>query len=193
MNNVSFFLYLTMVLFYLHIATPLVQPTSPRHTFQLVPFTPTRVNFARDDANPHQRRPLFIAHLPFSALTPLFQSRQLVRGMLRVNKRNRSDAYVYSEELDADIYIAGSRDRNRALEGDVVAVRLIDVDKVLQEKREKEEIKLVRGQARIRLPDEEDENEIIFGGDDEVEVVKPKFSGVVVAILERAQNQVFSG
>jgi protein SSD1 len=113
--------------------------------------------------------------------------------MLRVNKRNRSDAYVYSEELDADIYIAGSRDRNRALEGDVVAVRLIDVDKVLQEKREKEEIKLVRGQARIRLPDEEDENEIIFGGDDEVEVVKPKFSGVVVAILERAQNQVYSG
>lgn len=115
--------------------------------------------------------------------------------MLRVNKRNRSDAYVYCEELDADIYIAGSRDRNRALEGDVVAVRLIDVDKVLQEKREKEEAKLVRNaaQARIRLPDEEDENEIIFGGDEDVEVVKPKFCGVIVAILERAQNQVFSG
>lgn len=168
---------------------------SNRSSFQLVPFTPTRVNFARDDANPHQRRPLFIAHLPFSALPPLFRARQLNRGALRVNKRNRSDAYVYCEDLDDDIYICGSRDRNRALEGDVVAVRLVDVDKVLREKREKEEAKLARngGQAKVRLPDEEDENEIIFGGDEDVNVVKPKFCGVVVAILERAQNQVFSG
>ena len=160
-----------------------------------MPFTPTRVNFTRDDANPHQRRPLFIAHLPFSALTSLFRSRQLVHGMLRVNKRNRSDAYVFCEELDADIYIAGSRNRNRALEGDVVAVRLVDVDKILQEKREKEQVKVARnaGQQRVRLPDEEDENEIIFGGDEHVDIVKPKYCGVVVAIMERAQNQVFSG
>lgn len=172
-----------------------MHPTSPRQSFQLVPFTPTKVNFGRDDANPHQRRPLFIAHLPFSALTALFRDRQLVRGMLRVNKRNRSDAFVYCEELDADIYIAGSRDRNRALEGDVVAVRLIDVDKVLQEKREKEQVKSIRnaGQLDARLPDEDDENEIIFGGDEEVHLVKPKLCGVVVAIMERAQNQVFSG
>ncbi|KAI8368422.1 hypothetical protein EDC96DRAFT_479673 [Choanephora cucurbitarum] len=164
-------------------------------SFQIVPFTPTRVNFARDDANPHQRRPLFIAHLPFSALPPLFRSRQLSRGLLRVNKRNRSDAYVYCEDLDEDIYICGSRDRNRALEGDIVAVRLVDVTGVLREKKEKEEAKLARngGQAKARLPDEEDENEIIFGGDDHVDVVKPKYCGVVVAILERAQNQVFSG
>lgn len=175
-------------------------PYSPRsstyrNSFNLVPFTPTRVNFSRDDANPHQRRPLFIAHLPFSALTPLFRARQLVRGMLRVNKRNRSDAYVACDELDADIYVCGSRDRNRALEGDVVAIRLVDVEKVLREKREKEEAKLVRngGKVKVRLPDEEDENEIIFGGDDDVDTVKPKYCGVVVAILERAQNQVFSG
>jgi protein SSD1 len=168
---------------------------SNNSSFQLVPFTPTRVNFARDDANPHQRRPLFVAHLPFSALPPLFRSRQLSRGALRVNKRNRSDAYVFCEDLDDDIYICGSRDRNRALEGDVVAVRLVDVDKVLTEKKEKEEAKLIRngGQARVRQPDEEDENEIIFGGDEDVDTVKPKYCGVVVAILERAQNQVFSG
>ncbi|KAI9033971.1 hypothetical protein CLU79DRAFT_726481 [Phycomyces nitens] len=171
-------------------------PRSSRASFNLlVPFTPTKVNFARDDANPHQRRPLFIAHLPFSALTPLFRSRNLVRGLLRVNKRNRSDAYVACEDLDADIYVCGSRDRNRALEGDVVAIRLVDVEKILREKREKEEAKLTRngGHVRVRQPDEEDENEIIFGGDEDVDTVKPKYCGVVVAILERAQNQVFSG
>ncbi|KAI7887119.1 RNB-domain-containing protein [Lichtheimia hyalospora FSU 10163] len=174
---------------------PILAPASALQSFNLVPFTPTRVSFAKDDANPHQRRPLFIAHLPFSALPPLFRSRQLVRGMLRVNKRNRSDAYVTCEELDADVYICGSRDRNRALEGDVVAVRLVDVDKVLREKREKEDAKIARngGKTRTRMPDEEDENEIIFGGDEDVETVKPKYCGVVVAVLERAQNQVFSG
>jgi len=159
-----------------------------------VPFTPTRVNFSRDDANPHQRRPLFIAHLPFSALTPLFRSRQLVRGLLRVNKRNRNDAYVTCDELNGcDIYICGSRDRNRALEGDGVAVRLVNVEKVLREKQEKEDAKLARNHGQTRLPDEEDENEIRLGGDEEIDVVRPKYAGVVVAILERAQNQVFSG
>lgn len=169
---------------------------SNRSSFNLVPFTPTRVNFSRDDANPHQRRPLFIAHLPFSAITPLLRSRQLVRGILRVNKRNRSDAYVACDELDGgDIYICGSRDRNRALDGDVVAVRLVNVEKVLREKQEKEEAKLARnnGEVKVRMPDEEDENEIMFGGDEEIDIVKPKYAGVVVAILERAQNQVFSG
>ncbi|ORZ17063.1 hypothetical protein BCR42DRAFT_490992 [Absidia repens] len=182
-------------------STPLLPTTSSvssslsSSSFNLVPFTPTRVNFSRDDANPHQRRQLFIAHLPFSALTPLFRSRQLVRGALRVNKRNRSDAYVACEELDDDIYVCGSRDRNRALEGDVVAVRLVDVDRVLREKKEKEEAKMVRngGHVRTRQPDEEDENEIIFGGEEDVDAIKPKYCGVVVAILERAQNQVFSG
>ena len=97
--------------------------------------------------------------------------------------------------MDADVYVCGSRDRNRALEGDVVAVRLADVEKVLREKKEKEEAKLLRngGQVRRRMPDEEDENEIIFGGDDDIDTVKPKYSGVVVAVLERAQNQDFSG
>ncbi|OZJ02681.1 hypothetical protein BZG36_04053 [Bifiguratus adelaidae] len=169
---------------------------SPRNSkFNIVPFTPNRVSFARDDANPNQRRPLFTAHLPFSALTPLLKSRQLIRGQLRVNKRNRSDAYVMSEDLDADIFICGSRDRNRALDGDVVAVKLVDVDKVLREKKDKEEAKIARngGQARQRKPDDEDETEIYLEGDDNVDVVKPKYCGVIVAVLERPQNQMFSG
>ena len=43
--------------------------------------------------------------------------------------------------LDADIYICGSKDRNRALEGDIVAVELLDVDEVWGTKKEKEEKK----------------------------------------------------
>lgn len=174
--------------------------TNNRNSYAFVPFTPTRISFAREDngsqsGGPQQRRALFTAHLPFSALVPLLKAHQLVSGILRVNKRNRSDAYVYCEELNADIYICGSRDRNRALEGDIVAIKLVEVDKVMREKFEKEQAKVMRnnGQPIVRKPDEEDEKEIMFGGEEDVDKVKPKFCGVVVAILERAQSQMFSG
>jgi protein SSD1 len=88
-----------------------------------------------------QRKTLFTPYLPQATLPALLGEGQLVSGILRVNKKNRSDAYVSTQELDADIFICGSKDRNRALEGDLVAVELLDVDEVWTQKREKEEKK----------------------------------------------------
>lgn len=88
-----------------------------------------------------QRKTLFTPYLPQSSLPALLSDGQLVAGILRVNKKNRSDAYVTASDLDADIFICGSKDRNRALEGDYVAVELLDVDEVWGQKREKEEKK----------------------------------------------------
>ena len=91
--------------------------------------------------NQAQRKTLFTPYLPQANLPALLGDGQLVSGILRVNKKNRSDAYVTSSDLDADIFICGSKDRNRALEGDLVAVELLDVDEVWGQKREKEEKK----------------------------------------------------
>lgn len=90
-----------------------------------------------------QRKTLFTPYLPQATLPALLGDGQLVSGILRVNKKNRSDAYVSTQDglLDADIFICGSKDRNRALEGDLVAVELLDVDEVWAQKREKEEKK----------------------------------------------------
>ncbi len=90
-----------------------------------------------------QRKTLFTPYLPQASLPALLNDGQLVAGVLRVNKKNRSDAYVSTQDglLDADIFICGSKDRNRALEGDLVAVELLDVDDVWSQKREKEEKK----------------------------------------------------
>ena len=88
-----------------------------------------------------QRKTLFTPYLPQASLPALLSDGQLVSGILRVNKKNRSDAYVTSTDLDADIFICGSKDRNRALEGDYVAIELLDVDEVWGQKREKEEKK----------------------------------------------------
>ncbi|KAI9924808.1 hypothetical protein ASPWEDRAFT_110808 [Aspergillus wentii DTO 134E9] len=88
-----------------------------------------------------QRKTLFTPYLPQANLPALLSNGQLVAGILRVNKKNRSDAYVTTGDLDADIFICGSKDRNRALEGDFVAVELLDVDEVWSQKKEKEEKK----------------------------------------------------
>lgn len=90
-----------------------------------------------------QRKTLFTPYLPQATLPALLGDGQLVSGILRVNKKNRSDAYVSTQDglLDADIFICGSKDRNRALEGDLVAIELLDVDEVWNQKREKEEKK----------------------------------------------------
>ncbi|BAO39718.1 protein SSD1 [Kluyveromyces marxianus] len=92
--------------------------------------------------NSNGRKSLFAPYLPQANIPQLIEEGKLVAGILRVNKKNRSDAWVSTNGvLDADIFICGSKDRNRALEGDLVAVELLLVDDVWESKKEKEEKK----------------------------------------------------
>lgn len=95
-----------------------------------------------NNGNANGRKSLFAPYLPQMSLPDLINEGRLVTGTLRVNKKNRSDAYVSTDGLlEADIFICGSKDRNRALEGDLVAVELLVVDEVWESKKEKEEKK----------------------------------------------------
>lgn len=179
-----------------------------------------------------QRKTLFTPYLPQAQLPALLSDGQLVAGTLRVNKKNRSDAYVTTTDLDADIFICGSKDRNRALEGDLVAIELLDVDEVWGQKREKEEKKKrkdvsdPRGTTTVAndATSGTDSTSLADGGlrrrgslrqrptqkkNDDVEVEgqslllmeeeeindeqKPLYAGHVVAVIERAPGQMFSG
>ncbi|KAJ8086695.1 Translational repressor [Marasmius tenuissimus] len=155
-----------------------------------------------------QRKSLFAPYLPQASLPPLLAAGKLVVGILRVNKRNRSDAYVATEVLDADIYICGSKDRNRALEGDIVAVELLDVDEVWGTKKEKEEKKRKKeenaaydhkGAAGRKDDKKKDDVEVegqglmLFEDEEVTDDVKPQFAGHVVAVVERMPGQLFSG
>ena len=164
-----------------------------------------------------QRKSLFAPYLPQGQLPGLLQDGKLVSGILRVNKKNRSDAYVSTDLLESDIFICGSKDRNRALEGDLVAVELLDVDEVWSQKREKEEKKKRKGdepstgglkrQGSIRIREggkRKDDVEVEGQGllldvDEEEEVGegqadgKPMYAGHVVAVMERVGGQLFSG
>ncbi|KAF8843134.1 RNB-domain-containing protein [Paxillus ammoniavirescens] len=155
-----------------------------------------------------QRKSLFAPYLPQASLPPLLAAGKLVVGILRVNKRNRSDAYVATEVLDADIYICGSKDRNRALEGDIVAVELLDVDEVWGTKKEKEEkkrkkeensaydMKTSAGRKDDKKKDDvevEGQGLMLFEDEEVTDEVKPQFAGHVVAVVERMPGQLFSG
>ncbi|KAK2466250.1 hypothetical protein APHAL10511_001892 [Amanita phalloides] len=155
-----------------------------------------------------QRKSLFAPYLPQASLPPLLAAGKLVVGILRVNKRNRSDAYVATEVLDADIYICGSKDRNRALEGDIVAVELLEVDEVWSTKKEKEEKKRkkeenaaydMKSSAGRKDDKKKDDVEVegqgltLFEDEEVTDEVKPQFAGHVVAVVERMPGQLFSG
>lgn len=159
--------------------------------------------------NQPQRKSLFAPYLPQASLPPLLAAGKLVVGILRVNKRNRSDAYVATEVLDADIYICGSKDRNRALEGDIVAVELLNVDEVWATKKEKEEKKrkkeenaayesraLPGGRKNEKKKDDvevEGQGLGLFEDEEVTDEIKPQFAGHVVAVVERMPGQLFSG
>nr|XP_019011760.1 uncharacterized protein I206_03866 [Kwoniella pini CBS 10737]OCF50541.1 hypothetical protein I206_03866 [Kwoniella pini CBS 10737] len=155
-----------------------------------------------------QRKSLFAPYLPQASLPPLLQAGKLVVGVLRVNKKNRSDAYVATDVLEADIYICGSKDRNRALEGDIVAVELLDVDEVWGTKKDKEEKKRKKEENAVydlkpsqakKIEKKKDDVEVEGQGltlfeDEEVnDDTKPTYAGHVVAVVERMPGQLFSG
>ncbi|RSH85671.1 hypothetical protein EHS25_003812 [Saitozyma podzolica] len=153
-----------------------------------------------------QRKSLFAPYLPQASLPPLLQAGKLVVGILRVNKKNRSDAYVATDVLEADIYICGSKDRNRALEGDIVAVELLDVDEVWNTKKDKEEKKRKKEENAAydlkpakKLEKKKDDVEVegqgltLFDDEEVNDETKPTYAGHVVAVVERMPGQLFSG
>ncbi|VDM40534.1 unnamed protein product [Toxocara canis] len=74
------------------------------------------------------RKPYFMPYMSFDAVNRGLASGDLVKGALRVNQRNYEESYVDNPLGDEqqDILILGVHDRNRALHGDVVVVRIKD-------------------------------------------------------------------
>lgn len=149
-----------------------------------------------------QRKALFGSYLPQASLPPLLAAGKIVVGQIRVDKRNRSDAYVSTEVLDSDIYISGSRDRNRALSGDIVAVELLDPQEVWLSKKAKEDKKKYKEEqgAITRKPDKAKDDVEVEGAqlglitdEEDTEQAPPALAGHVVAIVERTPGQLFCG
>ncbi|KAK9763478.1 hypothetical protein K7432_009798 [Basidiobolus ranarum] len=126
------------------------------------------------------RKFLYDRYCSEEVLTEGLQLGTILKGTLRINKRNRSDAYVTTEELDQDVYICGSRLRNRGLEGDTVAITLLDQQKVLEIRQQRNRDAEKRGR-KIKCTEKEEND------------AEPKYYGQVVSILQRGGGNVYSG
>lgn len=187
----------------IHPGRRLTPPRTKRNRSQSVPSN--SVPFSPPPPPPqhqHQeRRPLYPAHLPVCEASAAVRAHTLFSGILRVDVQDSSEANVECEELDGHIYIFGSRNRNRALDGDEVAVELVDVDEMLNEKQSKRQARHTRRMSSMSLgvgspsshhlssiPESDSPFE-----DFENNKPRPKYCGRVVSILERPKNMLFSG
>lgn len=62
--------------------------------------------------------------MPLCEVQQALKKGQVVEGVLRINPRNYEDSFISAPDNRMDIYIGGLHDRNRALNGDLVAVEL---------------------------------------------------------------------
>ncbi|KAK6732123.1 hypothetical protein RB195_016481 [Necator americanus] len=76
--------------------------------------------------NQKTRKPYFMPYMSLEAVSRGLANGDLVKGSLRVNQRNYEESYVDNPDGDdqLDLLILGVHDRNRALHGDVVVVRI---------------------------------------------------------------------
>ncbi|XP_076452005.1 DIS3-like exonuclease 2 [Babylonia areolata] len=74
------------------------------------------------------KKNIFEPHWSMEKVSEGLKRGTLIQGPIRINPRNYEDAYVPLPDGTADIYISGMGDRNRALNGDEVAVLVQDRD-----------------------------------------------------------------
>jgi len=71
----------------------------------------------------------------------------LIEGLLRINSNNRNESYVKVVDRPYDIRIYSVKYRNRALDNEIVIVKLLDLEErmkaevAIQERKEKNELK----------------------------------------------------
>jgi exosome complex exonuclease DIS3/RRP44 len=76
----------------------------------------------------------FSPHLEERAIVNQVTKGELFRGKVKFNRLNNDEARVFSRVLNRDIMLRSSEQTNRALEGDIVAVELLDESQWIKEK-----------------------------------------------------------
>ncbi|KAJ2685115.1 hypothetical protein IWW39_004484 [Coemansia spiralis] len=170
---------------------------------------------------------LYEAYYEPNVVRRLIEAGQLVRGVVRLNPKNRADAYVSLDETPShnarrlypalldydvgggdDIYLCGEASRNRAIFGDVVAVRILPKKAARNLYRENcapndRRMSRLREERKARLEamadqvaSESDTSALesnCSGGSASSERRIPEVFGTVVAILARNEDRCFTG
>ena len=101
------------------------QTTPSSHEISARRNTPRRT--PRNRGN--QRRPLYEAYWPLEKVSAALKRQELVKGVLRISPRNYELAWVTVPGLKRDVVLEGMLRRNRALNGDIVALEILPKQK----------------------------------------------------------------
>ncbi|CAN8270698.1 unnamed protein product [Cochlearia groenlandica] len=71
-----------------------------------------------------QQRKIFTSHWSLSSVKESLEKGEAFKAMFRVNAHNRSEAYCKIDGVPTDILINGNVGQNRAVEGDIVVIKL---------------------------------------------------------------------
>ncbi|XP_027148919.1 DIS3-like exonuclease 2 isoform X2 [Coffea eugenioides] len=74
--------------------------------------------------NGRAQRKYFASHWPEEAVTKALENGEVFKALFRVNAHNRLEAYCKIDGLPTDVLINGFLAQNRAVEGDIVAIRV---------------------------------------------------------------------
>ncbi|KAJ3301829.1 hypothetical protein HDV03_000296 [Kappamyces sp. JEL0829] len=124
-------------------------------------------NASRGRATPQSakntpKKNVYADHYNAEKIQAGLQDGSLLQGIMRISKKNRQDAYVRFEGRD-DVFIPGTKNQNRALDGDCVAIRILEGKELEKETRMELEKKKTRSvqnqerQARVNLFEEKEE------------------------------------
>lgn len=101
------------------------QTTPSSHEISARRNTPRRT--PRNRGN--QRRPLYEAYWPLEKVSAALKRQELMKGVLRISPRNYELAWVTVPGLKRDVVLEGMLRRNRALNGDIVALEILPKQK----------------------------------------------------------------
>ena len=68
------------------------------------------------------KKPYFPAFISYDEMEHGIEKGMLFQGPLRINGKNRQQAFVTIEGLDIDVYLDGEKSRNRSLNSDLVVL-----------------------------------------------------------------------
>ncbi|KAJ3213909.1 hypothetical protein HDU67_002315 [Dinochytrium kinnereticum] len=146
------------------------------------------------------RQKVFEDYLSRPEVEEGLKNQTLYEAIIRINKRDPNDAYVTVEGMAEDVYISGKAARNRAFDGDLVVIKILEgeerkmaMDKGDNKKaaRQREDMEKLK-KCAAEIDSEVVEEREIWGVVD-VDGLIPTVYGKVVFISEERANQTFVG
>ncbi|RKP08845.1 hypothetical protein THASP1DRAFT_5099, partial [Thamnocephalis sphaerospora] len=133
-------------------------------------------------------RAIYEPHLTKDQVAAALRAGNLIQGRLRINKHNRSEAYVTLEGQEGnDIYINSQQRRNRALDGDLVAVELLNRKELAKARSSKQDADRAKRKLHGRPEPTKEEKEEAAARNE------PAGWGKVVAIVEMGRSREVVG